>query len=67
MRESTPMAMGQLSEVLDIVEVRGQLTGGFAVSGPWRSASPAGIPLKYVAILQGQPSCAASSSPNRWS
>ncbi len=47
------MARDQLSEVLDLVEVRGQLTGGFAVSGRWQSHSPGGIPLKYVAVVQG--------------
>lgn len=53
MCESTAMESDHLSDVLDQVEVRGQLTGGFAVSGPWQSDAPAGIPLKYVAAVQG--------------
>lgn len=48
------MVGDQLSEVFDLVEIRGQMTGGFIVSGPWSARSPAGIPLKYVALVRGR-------------
>ncbi|GAA2225281.1 AraC family transcriptional regulator [Promicromonospora sukumoe] len=42
----------QLSEVFDLVEVRGVVSGGFAVRGPWVSrATVEG--LKFVAMVSG--------------
>ncbi|SDU87708.1 AraC family transcriptional regulator [Jiangella alkaliphila] len=47
------MADDQLSEVFDLVEVRGVVSGGFAVQGPW--ASRAAIEgLKFFAMVSGR-------------
>ncbi|HEY4018851.1 MAG TPA: AraC family transcriptional regulator [Pseudonocardiaceae bacterium] len=48
------MADDQLSEVFDLVEIRGLLSGGFAASGPWVSRSPIESPLKFFAMVSGQ-------------
>jgi AraC-like DNA-binding protein len=51
-RESTEMVDDLLSEVFDLVEVRGLVSGGFAVRGPWVSrASIEG--LKFIALVSG--------------
>ncbi|KAA0942560.1 AraC family transcriptional regulator [Streptomyces apricus] len=42
-----------LSDVFDVVEVRGMLTGGFAVRGPWVSRGAVSRPLKLVALVAG--------------
>ncbi|MDQ7909383.1 AraC family transcriptional regulator [Phytohabitans sp. ZYX-F-186] len=53
MRDSTEVAGDQLSEVFDLVEIRGLLSGGFAVRGPWVSrASVEG--LKFFALVCGR-------------
>jgi AraC-like DNA-binding protein len=44
----------QLSEVFDLVEVRGLLTGGFAVRGPWVSRAAIDSPLKFFALVCGR-------------
>ncbi|MEV4570396.1 AraC family transcriptional regulator [Nonomuraea sp. NPDC049419] len=43
----------QLSEVFELVEVRGQMTGAFEVYGPWRSQHEIGDPLKLIAMVHG--------------
>jgi AraC-like DNA-binding protein len=43
----------QLSEVFDLVEVRGQMTGGFAVRGPWVSRATMDAPMKFIAMVRG--------------
>jgi len=48
------MGGDQLSEVFDLVEVGGQVTGGFAVRGPWMSRTPIEHPLKYIAMVHGR-------------
>ncbi|MEV0842326.1 AraC family transcriptional regulator [Actinocatenispora sera] len=48
------MAGDQLSEVFDLVEVRGVLSGGFAALGPWVSRADIGDPLKFVAMVRGR-------------
>ncbi|RKN38140.1 AraC family transcriptional regulator [Streptomyces hoynatensis] len=48
------MAGDQLSEVFDLVEIRGQMTGGFAVRGPWVARSPVEDPMKLVAMVRGR-------------
>lgn len=48
------MAGDQLSEVLDLVEVRGLLSGGFAVRGPWVSRRAIEAPLKFFAMVSGR-------------
>ncbi|MEU4472726.1 AraC family transcriptional regulator [Micromonospora sp. NPDC023888] len=47
------MAGDQLSEVLDLVEVRGLLTGGLAASGRWVSRAPVQDRLKFFAMVSG--------------
>lgn len=47
------MAVDQLSEVLDFVEVRGLLTGGLAATGRWVSRAPVQDPLKFFAMVSG--------------
>ncbi|TDD73537.1 AraC family transcriptional regulator [Actinomadura darangshiensis] len=48
------MVTDQLSEVLDLIEVRGQMTGGFAAEGPWVSRGEIDAPLKFVAMASGR-------------
>ncbi|WP_217167304.1 AraC family transcriptional regulator [Streptomyces sp. AC512_CC834] len=47
------MVGDQLSEVLDLVEVRGVVSGGFAVRGPWVSRA-AVEGLKFTAMASGR-------------
>lgn len=54
LRESTEVVGDQLSEVFDLVEVRGLLSGGFAVRGPWVSRAPIEAPLKFFAMVSGR-------------
>ncbi|WP_040702777.1 AraC family transcriptional regulator [Nocardiopsis ganjiahuensis] len=48
------MVTDRLSEVLDLVEVRGVLSGGIAVRGRWVSRAEVRIPLKFVAVVCGR-------------
>jgi AraC-like DNA-binding protein len=48
------MVDDQLSEVFDLVEVRGVLSGAVAVRGPWVSRVAVEIPLKFVALARGR-------------
>ncbi|TQM42873.1 AraC family transcriptional regulator [Pseudonocardia cypriaca] len=48
------MPADQLSEVFDRVEVRGILTGGFAVRGPWVSRAAITDSLKLIALVCGR-------------
>ncbi|TDD14745.1 AraC family transcriptional regulator [Kribbella turkmenica] len=48
------MASDQLSEVFELVEVRGLLSGGFAVRGPWVTRAAVHEPLKFVAMASGR-------------
>ncbi|RVX45831.1 AraC family transcriptional regulator [Nonomuraea polychroma] len=48
------MAGDQLSEVFDLVEIRGLLTGWFAVRGPWVSRAVVQDPLKLIAMVCGR-------------
>ena len=54
LRDSTDMADDQLSEVFDLVEVRGLVSGGFAVRGDWVSRFAIADPLKLVAMVCGR-------------
>ncbi|MEW2571639.1 AraC family transcriptional regulator [Streptomyces sp. NPDC047070] len=42
-----------LSDVFDVVEVRGLMTGGFAVRGPWVSRGTVSRPLKLMVLVAG--------------
>jgi AraC-like DNA-binding protein len=44
----------QLSEVFDLVEVNGLLSGGFAARGPWVSRGVLETPLKFFALVCGR-------------
>jgi AraC-like DNA-binding protein len=48
------MVDDQLSEVFDLVEVRGVLSGAFAVRGPWVSRAAIESPLKFFAMVCGR-------------
>ncbi|WP_433159828.1 AraC family transcriptional regulator [Kribbella sp. CA-247076] len=48
------MAGDQLSEVFDLIEVRGLLSGGFAVHGPWVTRTVIDEPLKFIAVVSGR-------------
>ncbi|MGC7094408.1 AraC family transcriptional regulator [Amycolatopsis lurida] len=48
------MVGDQLSEVFDLVEVRGVLSGGFAVRGPWVSRAAIESSLKFFAMVAGR-------------
>ncbi|MEU7916444.1 AraC family transcriptional regulator [Microbispora bryophytorum] len=48
------MVTDQLSEVFDLVEVRGLLTGGIAMRGPWVSRAAIDAPLKFFAMVYGR-------------
>jgi AraC-like DNA-binding protein len=44
-----------LSDVFELVQVQGMLTGGFAVSGAWVSRGRVTRPLKFIAVVAGAP------------
>lgn len=48
------MAVDQLSEVFDLIEVRGVLSGGLAVRGPWVSHGDVADRLKLFAVVSGR-------------
>ncbi|MFI7067838.1 AraC family transcriptional regulator [Kribbella sp. NPDC050124] len=48
------MATDQLSEVFDLVEVRGLMSGGFAMRGPWVTRGLFSEPFKFIAVVSGQ-------------
>lgn len=48
------MAVDRLSEVLDLIEVRGVVSGGSAVRGRWRTHSVIDDDLKFIAVVRGR-------------
>ncbi|CAM3387449.1 AraC family transcriptional regulator [Occultella aeris] len=48
------MSADQLSEVFDLVEVRGVLSGGFVARDRWVSRGPLQTPLKFFAVVSGR-------------
>ncbi|HJP73290.1 MAG TPA: AraC family transcriptional regulator [Pseudonocardiaceae bacterium] len=48
------MVGDQLSDVLDLVEIRGLVSGGFAARGPWVARAPIEDPLKLIAMVSGR-------------
>ncbi|MFI5916688.1 AraC family transcriptional regulator [Dactylosporangium sp. NPDC051541] len=46
--------MDELSEVFDVVEVRGQVTGAFAPRGRWVARSHGRTPLKLTVMVRGR-------------
>lgn len=47
------MPADRLSEVLDLLEVRSVLSGGFAACGPWVTRGEVSVPLKFIAVVCG--------------
>jgi len=47
------MTSDRLSDLLDLIEVRGVISGGMAVRGPWGSESLLDGDLKFFAVAQG--------------
>lgn len=43
-----------LSEVFDLVEIRGLVSGGFAARGPWVARAAIQDPLKLIAMVSGR-------------
>lgn len=54
LRDSTDMVRDQLSDVFDLIEVRGLVSGGFSVRGDWVSRFDIRYPLKLVAMVCGR-------------
>jgi AraC-like DNA-binding protein len=54
LRDSTDVVDDQLSEVFDLVEIRGLVSGGFAVRGSWVARAPVDDPLKLTAMVSGR-------------
>ncbi len=50
---SRPPVTDALSDVFEHLEIRGVMTGGFAVRGPWLSGTPVSRPFKLVALAAG--------------
>lgn len=48
------MTGDQLSEVFDVVEIRGLVSGGFTARGPWVARSTLADPLKFIAMARGR-------------
>ncbi|PRY43974.1 AraC family transcriptional regulator [Umezawaea tangerina] len=48
------MAGDQLSQVFDLVEVRGVVSGGLVVRGPWVSSAAVDSSLKFCAVVAGR-------------
>ncbi|MFB4286331.1 AraC family transcriptional regulator [Nonomuraea sp. ATR24] len=48
------MVVDQLSEVFDLLEVRGQVSGAFAVGGRWVTRSVITSPLKLTVMVHGR-------------
>ncbi|WP_433444845.1 AraC family transcriptional regulator [Nonomuraea sp. CA-141351] len=48
------MVVDQLSEVFDLIEIHGLVSGGFATRGPWVARAPIEDPLKLIAMVYGR-------------
>lgn len=48
------MAIDHLSEIFDVLEVRGQLSGAFAVRGRWVTQAAVTSPLKLSVMVRGR-------------
>ena len=61
LRDSTDMARDQLSDVFNLIEVRGLVSGGFSVRGDWKSRFKINYPLKLVAMVWNSPRTSAGA------
>ena len=50
---SSNMGSDHISEVLDLIAVRGVISGGVIVDGPWRAETRVAEELKFCAIVRG--------------
>lgn len=57
------MTTDRLSDLLDLIEVRGIISGGMEVHGHWISESPLDGDLKFFAVVQGSMSVLADGLP----
>ncbi|CAL9386899.1 IS5 family transposase IS4811 [Streptomyces sp. enrichment culture] len=48
------MTGDQLSEVFDVVEIRGLMSGGYTARGPWVARSTLADPLQFIAMARGR-------------
>jgi AraC-like DNA-binding protein len=48
------MTDDRLSQLLDLVDVGGVASGGFAVRGPWMTRGRVHVPLKFIAVVHGR-------------
>ncbi|MDX3388132.1 AraC family transcriptional regulator [Streptomyces niveiscabiei] len=48
------MVTDRLSEALDLVEIRGVITGGIAARGGWWTRAPLSAPVKFFALVSGR-------------
>jgi hypothetical protein len=51
---SSIMTSDLLSDVLDLISVRGVVSGGAVITGAWRAATPVDEPLKFCALAHGE-------------
>lgn len=51
---STRMTMDHLSQMLDLIAVRGVVSGGAVTSGPWRAESIVDDELKFCVMARGE-------------
>lgn len=51
---SSGMANDHLSEMLDLIEVRGVVSGGVVVDRPWRARASVVEDLKFCALIRGE-------------
>lgn len=51
---SSSVAVDHLSEILDLIAVRGVVSGGVAVNGRWVAESSVAEELKFCAIVRGE-------------
>ncbi|WGP06511.1 AraC family transcriptional regulator [Bacillus subtilis] len=48
------MTSDLLSDVLDLISVRGVVSGGAVITGAWRATAPVDEPLKFCALAHGE-------------
>lgn len=64
LRDSTGVLRDQLSDVLELIEVRGLLSGGFAVRGDWICSFDIEDPIKMIAVVCGRLTLTADGHPS---
>lgn len=59
-----PARRDHLSRLIDLIEVRGVLSGGFSVGGRWRTRFQPESPLKLMAVVEGTAMMSADGVPS---